>query len=243
MKYTVSIEISLPREKVAQLLADPAHLPKWLRGLVLHEPLNGEHGQVGTKSRVVMQMGQQTFEGTETITRREPVDLHGIPRESVVYFEREIVGMGMWNAARERLTEAGPETTLWESENEYRFNGLMMRLVGLLMPGAFRKQSLQHMQDFKAFAEHGKPVDVLYQYVAWFHNETLPVDDQDYEWPGVILIRAADQESALAWGDELAKTCADTFVRSTAEPLTESIQSTDVVVSVGQRVTAQEIGW
>ena len=158
MKYTVSIEIALPRERVVQLMADSAHLPKWLRGLVLHEPLSGEHGQVGTTSRVVFQMGQQTIECTETITRREPVDLHAIPSDSVVHFEREIVGKGMWNAARERLTETGPETTLWVSENEYRFSGLLMRLVGLVMPGAFRKQSLQHMQDFKAFAEHGTDV-------------------------------------------------------------------------------------
>ena len=86
------------------------------------------------------------------------MDLHGIPRESVVHFDREIVGKGMWSAARDRLTEAGPETTLWESENEYRFSGLLMRLVGLLMPGAFRKQSRQHMQDFKAFAEQGTDV-------------------------------------------------------------------------------------
>jgi uncharacterized protein YndB with AHSA1/START domain len=73
MKYTVSIEIALPRERAVQLLADPAHLPKWLRGLVLHEPLSGVHGQVGTKSRVVMQMGRQKIECTETITRREQV--------------------------------------------------------------------------------------------------------------------------------------------------------------------------
>ena len=158
MKYTVSMEIALPRERVVRLLADPAQMPKWLRGLVLHEPLSGVHGQVGTKSRVVMQMGQQTMECTETITRLEPADLHGIGSEGVVHFEREIVGKGMWSAARERLTAAGPETTLWVSENEYRFSGLLMRLVGLLMPGAFRKQSLQHMQDFKAFAEHGKDV-------------------------------------------------------------------------------------
>ena len=158
MKLTVSIEIALPRERVVQLLADPAHLPKWLRGLVLHEPLNGMHGEVGTESRVVLRTGQQEMEGTETITRREPVDLHAIPRESVVYFEREIVAKGMWSAARERLTETGPETTLWVSENEYRFSGLLMRLVALLMPGAFRKQSLQHMRDFKEFAEHGTDV-------------------------------------------------------------------------------------
>ena len=158
MKYTVSIEIALPRDEVAQLLADPAHMPKWLRGLVLHEPLSGVHGQVGTKSRVVLQMGQQKIEATETITRREPADLNAIPKESVVIFEREIVSDGVWNAARERLTEAGPEKTLWVSENEFRFSSMLMRLVGLLMPGAFRKQSLQHMQDFKAFAEQGKDV-------------------------------------------------------------------------------------
>ena len=158
MKYTVSIEIAQPRERVAQLLADPVHLPKWLRGLVLHEPLNGPHGQLDTTSRVVLQMGEQTMEGTETITRREPADLYGIPEGSVVHFEREIVAEGMWNAARERLTEAGPQTTLWESENEYRFGGVAMRLAAPLMRGAFRKQSLQHMRDFKAFAEQGKDV-------------------------------------------------------------------------------------
>ncbi|MFI6902074.1 SRPBCC family protein [Nonomuraea sp. NPDC050394] len=158
MKYTVSIEIALPRERVVQLLADPVHLPMWLRGLVLHEPLSGVHGRVGTKSRVVMRAGRQEFEGTETITRRESADLREIPMGSVVHFDREIVGEGMWSAVRERLTEAGPETTLWVSESEYRFSGVLMRLVGLLMPGAFRKQSRQHMQDFKAFAELGKDV-------------------------------------------------------------------------------------
>ncbi|MGW0183077.1 hypothetical protein [Nocardia sp. NPDC003345] len=44
------------------------------------------------------------------------------------------------------------------SENEYRFSGLPMRLMGLLLPGAFRKQSLQHMRDFQAFAEQGKDI-------------------------------------------------------------------------------------
>jgi hypothetical protein len=158
MKYIVSIEIAQPRERVVQLLADSAHLPKWLRGLVLHEPLSGLHGQVGTESRVVMQMGQQRMEGTETIKRREPANLHGIPRDSVVHFDREIVAKGMWSAVRDQLTEAGPETTLWVEENEYRFSGLPMRLVALFMRGAFRKQSQQHMQDFKAFVEQGTDV-------------------------------------------------------------------------------------
>lgn len=158
MRYTNSIEIALPRETVARLLADPAHLPTWLRGMVLHEPVNGPHGQLGTESRVVLRSGKQTFECTETITRREPADLHRIPEDVVVHFARETVGKGMWSVVHDRLTPAGPGATLWESESEYRFSGLLMRLVGLLMPSTFRKQSQQHMQDFKAFAEEGKDV-------------------------------------------------------------------------------------
>ncbi|MGC5015501.1 SRPBCC family protein [Streptosporangium sp. DT93] len=158
MKYTVSVEIALPREKTVRLLADPEHLPKWLRGLVLHEPLSGEHGRLGTTSRVVMRAGGREIECVETITRREPADPREIPRTSVVRFDREIVGEGMWSAVRDRFTEAGPERTLWEVENEYRFSGFAMKLVGLLMPGAFRKQSRQHLQDFKAFAERGRDV-------------------------------------------------------------------------------------
>ena len=158
MKYTVSIEIALPREQAVRTLADATHLPKWLRGVVLHEPLDGRHGQVGTRSRVVMQRGKQTMEAVETITRREPANLHAIPRDGVVHYDREIVADGMWNAARERFTEVGPERTLWVSENEYRFDSLPMRLVAPLMRGAFRKQSLQHMRDFKAFAELGTDV-------------------------------------------------------------------------------------
>jgi hypothetical protein len=125
--------------------------------LVLHEPLRGVDGQVGTESRVVFQSGQRTMECTETITRREPANLHGISPDRIIHFEREIVADGMWSAAREQLTEAGPESTLWVSENEYRFNGLM-RLVGPFLRGAFIKQSRQLMQDFKAFAEHGTDV-------------------------------------------------------------------------------------
>ena len=49
-------------------------------------------------------------------------------------------------------------SVLSESESEYRFSSLLMRLVGLLTPGSFHKQSQQHMQDFKAFAEQGKDV-------------------------------------------------------------------------------------
>lgn len=158
MRYTTSIEIDVPRETVVQLLSEPAHLPKWLRGLELHEPVNGVHGQLGTTSRVVFQMGKQRMEVTETITRRDPAELHAMPSSVVVHYDREIAGNGLWQAQRDRITEAGPQTTLWESDSEFRFDGLLMRLVGRVMPRSFRKQSRQVMEDFKAFAERGTDV-------------------------------------------------------------------------------------
>jgi hypothetical protein len=151
MRYTVSLDLALPLDQVVRLLADPAHLPSWLRGLVLHEPLSGAHGQVGTVSRVVLQTGKQRMEGTETVTRRES-------RDGVVHYERELVADGMWSAARERLIQAGPASTRWESENEYRFSGGPMRLAAPLLRPVFRRQSLQHMRDFQAFAERGEDV-------------------------------------------------------------------------------------
>ncbi len=157
MKFTVSIEIAPPRDAVVPLLEDPAHRPKWLRGLVSHEPVHGEDGQVGTESRVVLRSGQQTMVCSETVTRREPADLRDVPADRVIHFEREIVADGMWGAARERLTACGPGCTLWVSENEYRFTGLM-RLAAPLLRGSFMKQSRQHMKDFKAFAEAGTDV-------------------------------------------------------------------------------------
>ena len=126
--------------------------------MIAHEPISGASGEVGTKSRVVFQMGQQKVECIDTVTRREPADLGQIPKEFLVQFDREIVGEGIWSVVRDRFTETGPEMTLWESESEYRFSGLLMRLEGLLMPRSFRKQSEGHMQDFKAFAGQGTDV-------------------------------------------------------------------------------------
>ena len=158
MKFTVTLEIDLPREQVVPLLADPEQLPMWLRGLVSHTPLDGEHGAVGTTSRVVMREGKGTMEARETITRREPLDLQDLASDEVVHYERELVAEGMWSAAREHLSEAAPGRTLWVSENEYRFDALPMRLLAPLMRGAFRNQTLLHMRDFAAFAEHGTDV-------------------------------------------------------------------------------------
>ena len=84
---------------------------------------------MGAVSRVVMSAGKGTMEARETVTLREPERLGDVPSDVVVRYERELVAEGMWSAARERLHDTGDGTTLWESENEYRFSALPMRLL------------------------------------------------------------------------------------------------------------------
>lgn len=147
MKYTTEIEIDLPREAVLSKFDDPGNLKHWLRGLTSYELLEGEAGHVGAKSRYVFLTGKRRFEIVETVTRRD------LPDE----YDAVFVTQGMWNEQKNRFVELGPTKTKWIAESEFRMSGFM-KVIGFLMPGAFRKQSQQQLEDFKAFAEQGKSV-------------------------------------------------------------------------------------
>jgi hypothetical protein len=44
----------------------------------------------------------------------------------------------------------------------------------------------------------------LFEYVVWFRDESLPPDDQDFEWPACFLVEALSDTAAQKWGDHLA---------------------------------------
>ena len=147
MQYSVSIDIDLPRERVIELFDNSENLYKWQRGLVSFEPLEGEPGHPGAKSKMVFKMGKRHIDMVETITKRE------LPEA----FDGTYDAKGVYNIVKNRFIELAPDKTRWDSDQEFQLKG-MMRVIGFLMPGAFKKQSLKYMQDFKAFAEDG--VDV-----------------------------------------------------------------------------------
>lgn len=140
--------IELPRETVVELFDNSANLPCWQRGLQSHQLVSGQAGQTGARSRLVFQMGKRRIEMLETITRRSLPDA----------FDGTYEAPGVFNIVCNRFICLSPSQTRWESDNEFRFSGLFMRIIGLVMRGAFPKQSQQYLQDFKAFAERG--VDV-----------------------------------------------------------------------------------
>ena len=142
MKYSNEIEINLPVQKVIELFDNPANMSKWQPGFVSFEPISGTPGQPGAKSKLKYLMGKREVEMIETITVRN------LPREFSGTYEAK----GVFNDMKNYFTQTGNNKTKWVHECEFKFSG-MMKLVGWLMPGAFKKQSQKYLDMFKEFAE------------------------------------------------------------------------------------------
>ena len=142
MKFSVAVEIDKPLDDVIRLFDDPDNLYKWMEGLESFEHLDGVPGQVGARSRLQFKMGKREFEMIETITERD------LPRSFAGTYNAD----GVVNVVRNKFEPLGHDRTLYTSENAFHFRGFM-KLVALIMPGAFRKQSMKYLEDFKRFAE------------------------------------------------------------------------------------------
>ena len=145
MKYSAEIVINLPRERVISLFDNPDNLKKWMAGLVSFEPLSGVPGEVGAKSKLRFRMGRREVEMVETITVRN------LPAEFSGTYEAK----GVFNFVRNEFTDLGNGTTKYLTEQEFRLSGFM-KIIGWLMPGSFKKQSVKYLEDFKRFAENEK---------------------------------------------------------------------------------------
>jgi hypothetical protein len=142
MKYTTEITINLPRERVIELFDDPVNLVKWQPGLKSFEAVSGTPGQPGAKSKLVYDMNGRVVEMIETITSRN------LPNEFSGVYEAN----GVWNGMQNFFHDEG-QNTRWVTETEFKFSGFMS-LIGLLMPGSFKKETLKQMEQFKTFVEH-----------------------------------------------------------------------------------------
>jgi hypothetical protein len=142
MKYTIETEINLPIARVVELFDDPENLKHWQPGLVSFEPISGTPGQPGAKSRLKYKMGKRDIEMIETITVRN------LPDEFSGTYEAK----GVFNIVKNYFKPISESKTKYINENEFQFKGFM-KLIGFLMPGAFRKESEKYLLQFKEFAE------------------------------------------------------------------------------------------
>ena len=70
MKFSLTMDIDVPRQRVIELFDNPENLPRWQPDLLSFEPLSGEPGQPGATSRLRYRMGKKEVEMIETITAR-----------------------------------------------------------------------------------------------------------------------------------------------------------------------------
>lgn len=142
MKYSQEIVINKPINEVIALFDNPDNMSKWMEGLQSFEHISGAPGQPGAKSKLKFKMGNKEIEMIETIVVRD------LPTEFSGTYEAK----GVFNVVKNRFEKLSDTKTKYITENEFRFNGFM-KIMGLLMPKAFKKQSLKYMKDFKNFVE------------------------------------------------------------------------------------------
>ena len=142
MKYTLEIDLDVPRDRVIELFDSRENLQKWQPDLIHFDHVSGEAGQVGARSRLQYTAGKRQVEMIETITGKN------LPDEVRGTYEAK----GVWNEFLNRFSELSAEKTRWVVECEFRCGG-WIRLMAFLMPGTFKKTTYQYMVQFKEFAE------------------------------------------------------------------------------------------
>lgn len=142
MKYQTEIEINQPIDKVIKLFDNPENMKKWMEGLQSFEHLSGTPGQPGAKSKLKFKMGNREMEMIETIKVRN------LPGEFSGTYESK----GGLNIVTNRFVKLSENKTRQITEQEFQFKGVM-KIMAVLMKGAFIKQSKKYGEAFKKFAE------------------------------------------------------------------------------------------
>lgn len=142
MKYRCSIDINLPIEKVIELFDNTDNMKKWMEGLESVEHLSGTPGTPGAKSKLKFDMGKRKVEMIETVL------VSNLPEE----FSGTYDANGVHNIIKNRFEQISDNKTKYITDQEFQFKG-MMKLMGVFMPGAFKKQTQKYLELFKNFAE------------------------------------------------------------------------------------------
>ena len=142
MKYSSEIIIDLPVEKVIEMFDNADNLFKWQKSLVSFDHISGTPGEVGAISKMKFKTKKREMEMQETIMKKN------LPQNFNFLYEAK--GVQNWNDNQfESLSEG---QTKWRQSNVFKGKG-MIKVFMVIMPGMFKKQTLQYMKDFKSFAE------------------------------------------------------------------------------------------
>ena len=143
MQYTCAITINKPIEEVISLFTNPDNMELWMEGLQGFKHLSKEPNKEGAKTELHFKMGKREITMIETIIK------NNLPEEMVTTYDAK----GVYNKIITTFRPVDGNTTKYISDNYFEFKGFFMKIMGMLMPGAFKKQSMKYLEDFKTFTE------------------------------------------------------------------------------------------
>ncbi len=142
MKYTLSNTINKPLEEVIEKFTEPNGAMHWMEGLQKIERLSEIPYEVGAKSIFHFLHRKKEMQIAETILEQN------LPRQIKFSFTSQ---MG-YNEV-EMLFEPISDNSVKQTNNSYFELKGFMKVMGFLMKGMFKKQSLKYLTAFKNYAE------------------------------------------------------------------------------------------
>ncbi|MDH5232655.1 MAG: SRPBCC family protein [Gammaproteobacteria bacterium] len=144
MKYSNRVEIHRPLENVVKLWNDENNFFYWQDGFVNIDHIKGMPGEPGSESNIYLKLNNREMVLKETVLS------NNLPHEKCVLIEHS----HMTNTMTTKFRELGEGVTEYSCLIEYtKFNGIIAKLMALLVPNFFKKQSQKWLDNFKAFAE------------------------------------------------------------------------------------------
>ena len=110
--------------------------------------MDGSPGEKGAHSKLVYEGRKGDLVMTETIVKKQ------LPHSIDMIYRSQ----GVYNRVENRFTEQDSGTTLWQSENCFRFRGIMM-IMAPFLKRAFIHNTLLNMDRFKLFVENENSTD------------------------------------------------------------------------------------
>ncbi|MBQ0788435.1 MAG: SRPBCC family protein [Oceanihabitans sp.] len=141
MKFTCTIDINAPRDKVVSAFLDPNKQQHFQDGFIRKEFLSGKINEVDAKSKLI-------YKKLELI---ETIQLNSLPDAFKGLYEHKHTT----NTMHVTFIALNPETTRYISEIDYiKLNGFLIKMMMKLFPGMFRKQVDKWMRQFKIYIEN-----------------------------------------------------------------------------------------
>lgn len=142
MNYKLSININKPIEEETVLFRDRSKDKLWVKGFQKKTAIKGKEGEEGSICKVKFKMGKRHFE------MEEETVINNLLNEYTTTYTTDKV----YNIVKSSFEKIDDNTTTYHTQQKFQLKGFM-KIMGILMPGAFKKQSMQYLKDFKSFAE------------------------------------------------------------------------------------------